>query len=76
MSQPPETVQAHSHRVICDGATGIRSTGSYAPSALGHPRIFMEIDDRGYAECPYCDKRFVLAGHHVDEPTSAGGEHY
>ncbi len=76
MSQPPETVQAHSHRVSCDGAGGIRSTGGYAPSALGHPRVYLEIDDRGYVECPYCDKRFVLEGHHVDEPTSAGGLHH
>ena len=76
MNQPPETVQTYSARVSCDGATGIRSTGAYKPAALGHPRVYLEIDDRGYVECPYCDKRFVLHSHHVDEPTSAGGEHF
>jgi uncharacterized Zn-finger protein len=62
MNQPPETVQTHSARVSCDGATGIRSTGGYPPSALGHPRVWLEIDEKGFVECPYCDKRFVLDG--------------
>ena len=53
MSNPPETVLTDSTRVSCDGATDI------AP-ALGHPRVWLEIDERGYAECPYCDRRFVL----------------
>ncbi len=60
MNQPPETVQTHSARVICDGATGIRSTGGYPPAALGHPRVYLEIDEKGFIDCPYCDKRFVL----------------
>ena len=62
MSQPPETVTTTSTRVCCDGAAGIRSTGAYQPSALGHPRVWLEIDERGYVECGYCDRRFVLAG--------------
>jgi len=66
MSQAPETVTVTSRRVACDGASGIRSTGGYKPSALGHPRVWLEIDERGYVDCGYCDKRFVLAGdpHH------------
>ncbi len=62
MNQPPETVQTSSVRVSCDGATGIRTMGGYAPSALGHPRVWLEIDEKGFVECPYCDKRFVLDG--------------
>lgn len=62
MSTQPETVTTHSARVTCDGATGIRSTGGYAPSALGHPLIYLEIDEKGYVDCPYCDKHFVLEG--------------
>ncbi len=65
MSTQPETVIAHSTRVSCDGATQIRSTGGYAPSALGHPRVYLEIDEKGFVDCPYCDKHFVLeAGAH------------
>ncbi len=59
MNNPPETVLTPSARVSCDGATDI------AP-ALGHPRVWLEIDDRGFAECGYCDRRFVLEGGPAD----------
>ncbi len=66
MTEQPETVAdtviVHTARVSCDGASGIRSTGSYAPSALGHPLVYLEIDERGFVDCPYCDKHFVLEG--------------
>lgn len=48
----PETQEVTQTRISCDGGGG----------ALGHPRIFLSIDpERGYVECPYCDKKFVLA---------------
>ena len=53
MTNPPETVFTSSARVQCDGATDI------AP-ALGHPRVWLEIDEKGYVDCGYCDRRFVL----------------
>lgn len=62
----PETVLATSSRVRCDGADGIRGG-----AALGHPRVWIEIDERGYAECGYCDRRFVLKGGPADQ--SAAG---
>lgn len=62
MSQPPETTFTASSRVCCDGATDIRAAGAYQPAALGHPRVWLEIDERGFVDCPYCDKRFVLKG--------------
>ncbi len=58
----PETVYSDTPRVACDGATNI------AP-ALGHPRVYLQIDERGFAECGYCDKRFILAGGPADERT-------
>lgn len=63
MSEVQETVTVHTHRVSCDGAGQIRSTGGFKPAALGHPRVYLEIDERGYVDCPYCDKRFVLDAH-------------
>jgi len=57
MSNPPETVMTDSRRVFCDGATDIR-----AGAALGHPRVWLEIDEKGWVECGYCDRRFVLKG--------------
>lgn len=59
-SQPsaPETVTVTSTRVACDGASDIPGG-----AALGHPRVFIEIDpDIGHADCGYCDRRFVLQG--------------
>ena len=53
MSNAPETVTTASRRVKCDGATDISP-------ALGHPRVWLEIDEKGYVECGYCDRRFVL----------------
>ena len=67
MMNPPETVLTDSHRVSCDGASQIRAAGSYQPSALGHPRVWLEIDEKGYVECGYCDKRFVLKGGPADQ---------
>jgi uncharacterized Zn-finger protein len=48
---PPEVVQVRSGRVSCDGVGG----------ALGHPRVYLEMGDARFVECPYCDRRFVLA---------------
>jgi uncharacterized Zn-finger protein len=55
MIDPPEVIVVDSARVKCDGA------GDIAP-ALGHPRVWLEIDKSGFTECSYCDRRFVLRG--------------
>lgn len=62
MTNPPETVFTESHRVSCDGATDIRGG-----AALGHPLVYLEIDETGYVECGYCDRRFVLKGGPADK---------
>lgn len=46
----PETVTVEKTRIACDGTGG----------ALGHPRVFLQIGDEAFVECPYCDRRFVL----------------
>ncbi|MEY4502406.1 MAG: hypothetical protein RIS52_2296 [Pseudomonadota bacterium] len=61
MTTSPNTITVQSPRVACDGASD-----SPGGAALGHPRIWLEIDERGYAECGYCDMRFVLAGGPAD----------
>ena len=66
MQQAPETVFTNTTRVKCDGATDIRGG-----AALGHPRVWLEIDERGYVECGYCDKRFVLKGGPADSAQAA-----
>ena len=57
MTSPPEIVRTASPRVKCDGANDIPGG-----AALGHPRVWLEIDEHGYVDCGYCDRRFVLAG--------------
>ncbi len=61
MTNPPEIVPTTSRRVKCDGASNI--TGG---AALGHPRVWLEIDEHGYVDCGYCDRRFVLTGGPAD----------
>jgi len=61
MSTQPETVFTASPRVSCDGASDIPGG-----AALGHPRVWLEIDERGYVDCGYCDRRFVLTGGPAD----------
>lgn len=48
--EAPETVTVEKARVACDGSGG----------ALGHPRVYLQIGEDGFVECPYCDRRFVL----------------
>jgi uncharacterized Zn-finger protein len=47
---PPEEVVVSTKRVACDGGGG----------ALGHPLVYLEMGDEDFAECGYCDRRFVL----------------
>ena len=62
----PETTFVNSPRVWCDGAGDIRGGDHYRAAALGHPRVYMQIDERGYVDCGYCDQRFVLNGGPAD----------
>lgn len=48
-------------RIVCDGASDIAGG-----AALGHPRVWLEIDESGAVDCGYCDRRFVLAGGAAD----------
>ena len=48
---PPEVMLVPSKRVACDGGGG----------ALGHPRVWLEMGERTFVECGYCDRRFELA---------------
>ena len=60
MSHPPELIRTTHARVACDGS------GPGVPAALGHPRVFLQIDEHGYVDCGYCDRRFVLIGGPAD----------
>ena len=61
MRPPPEIVRVTHARAACDGATDIPGG-----AALGHPRVWLQIDEHGYVDCGYCDRRFVLIGGPAD----------
>jgi uncharacterized Zn-finger protein len=67
MQPAPETTRTASPRVACDGASEIPGG-----AALGHPRVWLEIDEKGFVDCGYCDRRFILAGGPADEGAKAG----
>lgn len=67
MIAPPETFRIASRRVACDGSGEV-------PAALGHPRVWLEIDEKGYADCSYCDRRFVLIGGNADIGDDMGAQ--
>ena len=48
----PEILHVHTVEVACDGGEG----------ALGHPRVYLHMDETGRVECPYCDRLFILDG--------------
>jgi len=56
----PEIVHTDGLRVSCDGAADISP-------ALGHPRVWLQIDVKGFVDCGYCDKRFILKGGPADD---------
>lgn len=59
MLPPPETIRVKTLRVACDGSGEV-------PAALGHPRVYLHIDDNGFVDCGYCDRRFILEGGPAD----------
>ncbi len=59
MLPSPELLRVSTPRVACDGSGEIAA-------ALGHPRVWLQIDDTGYVDCGYCDRRFVLIGGPAD----------
>lgn len=48
--EPAETIRTDSEVLSCDGGGG----------ALGHPRVYLNMEGRGEIDCPYCGCRFVL----------------
>lgn len=62
MIPPSEVIRVSHARVSCDGS------GEGIPPSLGHPRVFLQIDEHGYVDCGYCDRRYVLIGGPADGP--------
>ncbi|MBX6322623.1 MAG: zinc-finger domain-containing protein [Rhodospirillaceae bacterium] len=50
VTPPPETIEVDSETVSCDGNGGVG----------GHPLVYLNLGPKGFTDCPYCDRRFVL----------------
>jgi len=61
-----DIVRVATRRVSCDGASDIRGGKAYRAAALGHPLVYLEIDESGFVDCGYCDRRFILEGGPAD----------
>ena len=48
---PPEVILVEADQVACDG--------NGDPS--GHPRVYLNLGERGQVDCPYCGRRFQRA---------------
>jgi len=48
--EPPEILTVDSEVIACDGGGG----------ALGHPRVWLNMEGKGQIDCPYCGRRFIL----------------
>ncbi len=49
--EPVEIVTVEEEVVACDGGPN---------PALGHPRVWLNMEGRGQVDCPYCGRRFVM----------------
>lgn len=47
---PPEIIETEKQVVDCDGGGG----------ALGHPKVWLNMEGKDSIDCPYCDRRFQL----------------
>ena len=45
-----EVIEVESELVACDGGGG----------PLGHPKVFLNMEGKGWIDCPYCGRRFIL----------------
>ncbi len=48
---PIETLTTTTTTLACDGGGG----------PLGHPRVFLHVNDEGVVDCPYCGRHYILA---------------
>lgn len=51
VSEPFETIEVNDRTVACDGGKG----------PLGHPRVFLTMDEKDEVTCTYCSRHYVLS---------------
>ncbi|MEE2694492.1 MAG: zinc-finger domain-containing protein [Pseudomonadota bacterium] len=46
----PEQVKTSEPVISCDGGGG----------SLGHPMVYLNTQDKGGVDCPYCGRRYIF----------------
>lgn len=55
MNRPHDIIEVEHADIACEGESG----------ALGHPRVYLHVDDRtGQIQCPYCSRLYLLRNTH------------
>ena len=49
LKEPLETIEVEDKVVACDG-----------DGALGHPRVYLNMGDKDFVDCPYCGRHYRL----------------
>ena len=62
--QPFETIYVDDTVVACNGGGG----------ALGHPRVYLNLAEKGEIECPYCSRLFIRKTKGSHEPAVGGAQ--
>jgi len=47
---PHEIIEVEAAVVGCDGGGGV----------LGHPLVYLNMENKGGVDCPYCGRKYVL----------------
>ena len=59
--EAPAPFKVEKTEVRFDGGSGGASRYSSGGSdPRGHPTVFLNMGAKGWVECPYCDRKFVL----------------
>ncbi|MCH8112947.1 MAG: zinc-finger domain-containing protein [Proteobacteria bacterium] len=61
--EPPETIYVEDTTVGCDGGGG----------AQGHPKVFLNLAEKGSIDCPYCGQRFAARAAGDGDSDGGGG---
>ncbi len=48
--EPEETIYVTTETVGCDGGGG----------PLGHPMVYLHLNNQGQVTCPYCSRHYML----------------
>jgi NADH dehydrogenase (ubiquinone) Fe-S protein 6 len=52
-TKAPEPIETDQTRVACNGSIA-------GKVGAGHPNVYLEMDETGRVQCPYCSRVFVL----------------